>query len=280
MPRKRTARRGRVGAATAAAAVPGELRLSTAALAFAVTAGGNATTYTAEAFDVDNVGAGSWAGPVFGVSYATGSGWLSLALSVDASGTVTAIPTVDPSGLAAGSYTATVTVTDANVSNSGQTVTVDLTVAAAAPTLAVFPSALSVLLADETATGATVTTTLSNSGTGTIATPSAGTITGAGAGYISAVDFTDNGDDTWTVTVTPTATGGTVGGPYAASIPIVSAGATNTGMTFTVQVTVTAAASAAYYTPRFTLPDFATYDPADDTISGEPMAAPALGSFA
>lgn len=268
MPRRRIARRGRAAGSGVSAPAPvyGTLSLSTTTLSLAGTAGSGAAELTDDTFTLTNTGAGSWWGPGAVITYGSGSGWLALAASVATDGTITYTPTVTCTSLSAATYTASITITDGNVSNSGQVVAVTLVVGAASPTLALFPSSLAFTIVDETAAGTAQTTTLSNSGHGTLAAPAVGTITGAGAAYIQSVGFTDNGDDTYTVTVTPTATGGTVGGPYAASIPITSAGATNTPITLTANVTVTSAAGAVLALDR-TLDDvrFTVGDPTAPT---------------
>ena len=243
MPRKRLARRGRVGTPSAGTPAEGALVLSTAVLGLNLSAG-DTVTFSEAPITLTNAGPGSWAGPTLSIAYGSGAGWLSFTPRTASDGTITLTPVVNASALTAATYLATVTVHDANCANSGLTIAVSAVVAAASPTLSLFPSALALSIVDETATGTASTTTLSNIGSGTIATPSAGVITGAGAAYIKSVGFTANGDGTWAVSVVPTATGGTAGGPYRASIPIVSAGASNTPLALDVDVTVTSTALA------------------------------------
>lgn len=244
MPRHRSYRRGRVGTASIAAPQAGSLLLSASVLALTATAGAASASYDSDAVTVRNAGPGSLHGPQVAIAYGSGSAWLTLTLTADNAGTLTLTPSIDASALAAATYTATITVTDTNASNSGQTIGVTLTVNADSPTIKVFPSAMTLSIVDETASGTAATTTISNIGGGTLDVPTIGTITGTGAAYIASAVVTGASPGPYTLTVTPTATGGTVGGPYTATIPLLSTGARNSPVTFPVNVTVTAAQQA------------------------------------
>lgn len=235
-------RRARGGGVTQAPPL-GSLVVTNNAGAFQALAGDDAfESDIADVITVQNGGPGSLAGTRFAIAYSGAlADWLSFTYTIGGGITI-ARPTIDPSALAAGTGTATVTITDANASNSGITATIDLTVTAPAPVLRLLPSQLSVTLPDETVAGNPVSATLSNAGAGTLATPTIGTITGTGAAYIAAVDVTDHGNDTYTIAVTPTALGGTVGN-YIANVPIISSGATGSPITLTVLVAVTATAA-------------------------------------
>lgn len=198
-----------------------------------------------DTFTVSNGGPGSLAGTQFAVSYAGTTGWLSLAFaSVD--GEVTVTPSFDASGVSASTQTATITITDGNASNSGLTVTVTFVVAAASPTIDVQPQSVAVQLADETV-GTPFAIVVSNSGLGTLAVPTVGAITygaGTASGWLGTPVVTGSSPGPYTITFTPTTVGGTVGGPYTASVPIVSAGATNTPFAFPVTLTIPSAQTA------------------------------------
>jgi len=217
--------------------------LSASVLALTATAGAASTSYDTDAVTVRNAGPGSLHGPQVAIAYGSGSAWLTLTLTADNAGTLTLTPSIDASALTAATYTATITVTDANASNSGQTIGVTLTVNADSPTIKVFPSAMTLSIVDETTSGTAATTTISNIGGGTLDVPTIGTITGTGAAYIASAVVTGASPGPYTLTVTPTATGGSAGS-YTASLPIQSIGATNTPVAFPVNVTVTAAQQA------------------------------------
>ncbi|MHB1310638.1 MAG: autotransporter outer membrane beta-barrel domain-containing protein, partial [Gemmatimonadaceae bacterium] len=244
----------------------GTLAFNVTSLSLSATANGDTVT-SADTFVITNSGAGGFAG----TSVSDDAAWLTLTRTEYTDGRIELTPVVNPTGVAAGSYTGTITVTDPNASNTGATLTVDLVVGAESPTIAAFPSQLAFTLTDETA-GTAATTTISNVGSGTLATPTVGIITYSGAftGWVSATQVTDNGDGTFTVSVTPTAVGGTVGGPYTASIPIASGGATNTPLTLTATLTVTASALAVISLDR-------VLDDAGGTVGGANPPAQTVG---
>ena len=215
-------------------------------------------------------GPGTLFGPQVAITYGSGSGWLSLAYSMTPGSALTVTPTVTAAALPAGSYSATLTITDGNASNTGQTVVLTLVVTAALPLLSLFPSTLSLSIADETAVGNVVSTILSDARGGAVGTPSAGSITGTGAAYIASVAFVNLLDGTYRVDVTPTATGGTVGGPRPANIPIAVAGAQNTPLTLVVSITVTAATTEQLIVDR-------TLDDVRYTLSGSNPTSQVVG---
>lgn len=214
----------------------GSIVLSATALVASATAG-DAAFELDDAIALMDGGPGVISNPAVAIAYSGATDWLSLSVAVIA-GVVVYQPTVDPSLLSAATEVATLTFTADNASNSGLTATITLTVDEAIPSIDISPTSLSLSLVDETASGAPGTATISNAGSGTMATPTVGTITGAGAAYIATADITGTGP--WTLTVTPTATGGTPG-QYVAQIPILSAGASNTPLSFAVTITVTSA---------------------------------------
>ena len=241
MPGRRAPSR-RTGSVTGGASpAQGSLVLSTTALSFSSIAGNEAEEYADDAFTLSNGGPGNWANPQVEITYGVGSGWLSLATAAGTSGTFTYTPTLDASALSANTYTATITFTDTNVSNSGQTVDVTFVVAAAAPRIGFSTPALAFTVVDETS-GAAQAVTVSNIGTGTLAVPTVGSITygsGTATGWLGTPVVSGSSPGPYTITFTPDATGATVGGPYTASVPILSTGATNTGATLSIEMTVT-----------------------------------------
>lgn len=218
---------------------------------------------------ITNGGTLPLAGPTFSIAYGGTPGWLTVA-PVDPPGgpVVEWSVVVDATALGASTQAATVTVLDTNASNSGITFGVTATITALVPTLAVSPTALTFSVVDEQA-GTAQTVTISNVGSGTLATPTVGTITGAGAARIASAVITGSGP-TYTLTVTPTGVGGTVGGPYPLSIPVISSGASNTPLAVTADVTVTSAQTAVLSLVR-TLDDFRY------TVGGSNPAALTIG---
>lgn len=189
---------------------------------------------------VTNVGAGPWSGsPALDVSYDGTSGWLSVSQNAGTDGVITYGFTIDTSILAAGTQVATLTFTDALCSNSPQTATVTVVVGAATPQIAFTTGqfALSTLVGTTTTA---LNTTIFNAGSGTMAAPTVGTIvyTGGFINWVTAANVTSNGDGTYALAMTVDPTGGSAGGPYRASIPIVSTGASNTPLALLVDLTL------------------------------------------
>lgn len=241
MPGRRAPARRATASTGGSAAAVGSLVLSTATLGLSIEAGAS-EAFGDQTFVLSNGGPGSWSNPQYSIGYSAATGWLSFTIVNDGSYTFT--PVVDASALSASTQTATVTFTDTNVSNSGQTVTITLTVVAVQKLIVMTPPALSTTIVDE-AVGTPVTAIISGAG-GVLATTTVGTITYSGAftNWITGTTVTDNGDDTWTLELETTAVGGAVGGPYVATVPIVSTGATNTPLAFEASLTVTSGTTA------------------------------------
>lgn len=243
MPGRRVPARRAASATGGASPAQGSLVLSRTSIPLTITAGASKTFEEAgETFTLSNGGPGSWANPQYSIGYSAATGWLSFSISDD--GTRTFTPVVNASALSASTQTATVTFTDANVSNSGQTVTITLTVSAQQTLIVLTPTTLNTSVVDE-GSGTAITTTISGVG-GSLATPTVGTITYSGAftNWITGTTVTDNGDGTFTLEVSPTGVGGTVGGPYVATVPVISSGASNTPQNLTVNLTVTSSQQA------------------------------------
>ena len=120
---------GGSGDSTAVAVSP-TLQLSATSLTFTATAGG--ASPTPQTFMVRSANAGTLGTPTAAVSYASGSGWLSAALSgTSAPFTVTVAPALGT--LAAGTYLASVSIAAQGATNTPVSVTVRLTVTAPLP---------------------------------------------------------------------------------------------------------------------------------------------------
>lgn len=241
---------------------------------------GDAAFDTGDAIQIRNTGLGAFAS----LGVASNQAWCVPTLTRDPSGTFwTVTLSVDASAQSAGTKNATLTFTDSNADNTGATVAVTFVVAAGTPTIGFSRTAIAISQADESA-GVTQTVTLSNVGRGTMATPAVGTVTGTAASYLGTVSISGSGP-TWTLSFTPSTVGGTPG-TYTAQIPVTSAGASNSGDTISVTLTVTAQALAVLTLTK-TLDDAATTvggaTPSSEVTgivsgNGVPLAGPTIQS--
>lgn len=179
---------------------------------------------------LSNSGGGTLADPTLQVSYVTGSNWLNTGWAAGAAGSFTI--TVQPSDtLQPGTYTANLQIASAGATNTPRTVAVTYHV----PGIALAPSATLTFTATQGgANPAAQNVTVSNSGGGTLATPTAtvtsaspwltiGTVTASGGSYV--------------VPVQPV-TGALTAGQYNATIDIAAAGAKNSPQTVSVTFTI------------------------------------------
>ncbi|MFB3814850.1 MAG: beta strand repeat-containing protein [Terriglobales bacterium] len=140
---------------------------------------------------------------------------------------------VNPAGLAAGSYSGTVTIASTGAANSPRTVPVTLTVTAAAlPNLSVTPASLSFSYQIGNAAPAAQNVSVSSSGAALNYT-----ITKSAA-WLSASPTSGSTPGTVAVSVNP---GGLAAGTYTGTVTVASTGAANTPRTVGVTLTVTAA---------------------------------------
>jgi hypothetical protein len=165
---------------------------------------------------------------------ATSATWLSVA---PASGTTPGnlSVSVNPSGLAAGTYTGNVTVTAAGVSNSPKTVGVTLNVTAAAlPTIGVNPASLTFAYQIGGSTPATQMVAVSSSGSAINYT------TATSATWLSVTPASGTTAGNLTVSVNPS---GLAAGTYTGNVTVTSSGAANSPKAIPVTLNVTAAQS-------------------------------------
>jgi hypothetical protein len=164
---------------------------------------------------------------------ATSSGsWLSVTPgSGNTPGSLTA--SVNPSGLAAGSYTGTITVTAAGASNSPQKVAVSLTVTAATgnPALNISPGTVSFSYAVGSTTAGTQKITVASSGSVLSVNAVA-----AGGAWLSVTPASGSTPATLTVTANPS---GLAAGTYNGTVTVTSTGASNTPQTIPVKLVIT-----------------------------------------
>jgi len=206
------------------------LTLTPNTLSFSYQIGGS--TPAAKTFSVASTGAAL----SYNVTTTTASGgsWLSAS---PASGTTsgTESVSVNPTGLAAGTYTGTVSVASTGAGNSPQTVAVTLTVTAA-PNLTLTPNTLSFSYQIGGSTPAAQSFSVASTGAALSYTVT--TSTAAGGSWLSASPASGTTSGTESVSVNPT---GLVAGTYTGTVSVASTGAGNSPQTVAVTLTVTAA---------------------------------------
>ncbi|GKS58873.1 hypothetical protein YTPLAS18_24000 [Nitrospira sp.] len=137
---------------------------------------------------------------------------------------------IDPTGMAAGTYTSSVTIAASGAANTPRVIPVTLTIAAAPqPTIGLSPTSLSFSGTQGSTNPANQSITVSNTGSGTLTwsvSDNAGwlTATQSGSSILASVNLTGLG-----------------AGTYSAAITVTATGATNTPRTIPVTLTVTAA---------------------------------------
>ncbi|MDX2193509.1 MAG: hypothetical protein NW201_09140 [Gemmatimonadales bacterium] len=217
------------------------IALSRSSLASSAVVGG--ANPAAETVTVTNSGGGVLAVPTIGtIAYGASqpTGWLACTVSGTAAPFTVSCQATTGS-LAAGSYTATVPIASAGATNTPQSITATFSIAGASqPTLALSRTGITPTAVVGGANPAAETVTVTNSGAGVLALPTIGTISyGAGqpTGWLacsvsgSAVPFTVSCQAT---------TGSLAVGTYTATVPIASAGATNTPQNVSVSFAVSA----------------------------------------
>ncbi len=145
---------------------------------------------------------------------------------------------VNPSGLAAGTYTGTVTVTAAGASNSPQKIAVNLAVTGTPPSnpsLNISPGNLSFTYASGSTTSGTQNLSVASSGSVLSITATA-----SGGGWLTVTPGTGSTPAMLKVSANPT---GMAAGTYNGTITITSAGAANTPQTVPVSLVVSGANS-------------------------------------
>jgi hypothetical protein len=236
-------------------------------------------------FTLTSGNSGTFNGPQFVVSYTSGSGWLTLDISVDPDGMYTVIPYVHDNFASLGLFQATITVSDTNADNGPLTVAINATIQSR---IVADRTSVSVSLQDET-DGSEFSILISNAGQGVMAAPTIGTISynGSFPSWKTAPAITSNGDGTYSLKGTPSAVAGTIGGPYTATIPILSTGAVNTSYNIVVTMYVQAVGLA--LVGLSDVVDDATFiiggaDPGDEFFSifstnGVPLVNPKILSY-
>ena len=209
------------------------IALSSGSLTFSATLGG--ASPASQAVTVANSGTGTLAAPTTAISYGTGSGWLAANVTgASAPYTITVQPTLG--SLAGGTYTATVSVASTGASNTPQTFSVTFTVAAP-PAMSLSSASLTFSATAGGTNPGSQAVTVTNSGGGSLATPTPSITYGSGAGWL--VASVSGASAPYTITVQPSV-GSLVAGSYSATVHVASAGASNTPQSIAVTFNVLA----------------------------------------
>jgi uncharacterized protein (TIGR03437 family) len=223
------------------AAQPPAIAVAPSSLQFPYTMGG--TVPPAQSVQVTNTGGGTltW-------SATATAAWL--ALSAPAPSTLAV--SLSPAGLSAGTYTSSVQISAAGASNSPVSITVTLTVAAAPPSLATAPQALTFNYTVGGAVPAVQNVSITNAGGGALSWAAS-----AGASWLSLSSASGTAPGTLSVSVNPATL---AAGTYTASVQITASGASRSpasvGVKLTVQaaqpvVNITAVTNGASFQPDF-----------------------------
>ena len=174
-------------------------------------------------------------GGVLNWTATSNASWLSVS---PASGTAPSTLTVSvvPSGLAAGTYGGSIQVSSAGASNTPATVPVTLTVAPAAPSLAVFPKTLAFNYTVEASLPAAQSVSITNTGGGSLSWTAS-----ASANWIGVSPPSGTAPATLSISVNPA---GLSPGTYGANVQIAATGATGSPTAVTVTLVVQASPSA------------------------------------
>jgi hypothetical protein len=201
------------------------INVSPASLSFSAQSGGAAPAAQTVAV--------SSSGTAFSYSVATSAAWLSATPS-SGSTTGNVSVSVNPAGLAAGTYNGNVTITASGTSNSPKTVPVTLTVTAPVPTITVSPVSLS--FSAQSGGAAPMAQTVAVSSSGTAFSYSIST----SAAWLSATPSSGTTTGNVSVSVNPS---GLAAGNYTGNVNITASGTSNSPKMVPVTLTVTAPAA-------------------------------------
>ena len=211
------------------------ISLSTNSLSFGATAEGS--NPAAQNVTVSNSGGGTLASPTTSISYGSGSGWLSVSCS-GSPAPYTCSTQPSTGSLAAGTYTATVNVSSSGATNSPQSYTVSFIVNSSPyPTISLSPTSLTANMSGVcSGNPATQYVTISNSGGGTLATPSVSYTYNQGSGWLNAT--VSGSSAPYTLQVVYQNTCSLAEGTYTATLGISSSGATNSPVNLPITLNV------------------------------------------
>jgi hypothetical protein len=209
------------------------ISLSPTSLSFSATAGGSSPS--SKNVTVSNSGGGTLASPTTSITYSEGSGWLSVNCT-GSSAPYTCSTQPATGSLAAGTYNATVKVSSSGATNSPQSYTVAFTVnPESSPTISLSPTGLSFNATAGGSNPSSQDVTVSNSGGGTLVSPTTSITYSSGSGWLSV--SCSGSSAPYSCSTQPT-TGSLAAGTYDATVKVSSSGATNSPQSYTVAFTV------------------------------------------
>jgi uncharacterized membrane protein len=184
---------------------------------------------------ISNAGGGTLSTPTFQTSYSQGSGWLNPSITGSSAPYTMQVEFQNTCGLALGTYKATIAVSSSGATNSPVNLPVTLQVgSSSSPTISLSPNSLSFSGTVGGSNPAAQDVTVSNSGGGTLASPTTSITYGSGSGWLS-VSGSGSGPYTLSNQVT---VGSLAAGTYTATVKVSSSGATNTPQSYSVTLTV------------------------------------------
>ncbi len=197
---------------------------------------GNCTNYPAnQTVTISNSGSGALATPTIGtVTYNQGSGWLNLWITGSSAPYTLTAEFQGLCGLSSGTYTAMIPISSSGASNSPVSIPVTLTISSA--TISLSPTSLAFSATAGGANPAAQNVTVSNSGSGTLASPTTSISYGSGGSGWLTVSCSGSSAP-YTCSNQPSISGLSAG-TYTATVSVASSGATNTPQTYTVSFTV------------------------------------------
>ncbi len=192
---------------------------------------------------ISNSGSGTLSTPTFQTSYSEGSGWLNPAITGSGNSYTLQVNFQNTCGLALGTYDATIAVYSSGASNSPVNVPVTLQVGTGStPTISLSPTSLSFSGTVDGSNPSAQDVTVSNSGGGTLASPTTSITYGSGSGWLST---NVTGSQAPYTIANQTNISGLSTGTYTATVQVSSSGASNSPQSYTVTLTVAASGSPA-----------------------------------
>lgn len=185
---------------------------------------------------ITNSGSGTLSTPTQNTTLNQGSGWLNPTISGSGNSYTLAVAFQNLC-IAAGTYTGTIAVNSSNAVNSPVDVPVTLVISSSggSPTISLSPTSLTFSATAGGGNPAAQNVTVSNSGGGTLASPTTSISYGSGTGWLSVSCSGSSAPYTCSNQVT---TGSLAAGTYSATVNVASSGASNTPDTYTVSFTV------------------------------------------
>jgi hypothetical protein len=186
---------------------------------------------------ISNAGGGTLSTPTFQTSYSQGSGWLNPSITGSSAPYTLQVVFQNTCGLALGTYNATIQISSSGATNSPVNLPVTLQVGSggSSPTISLSPNSLSFSGTVSGSNPAAQNVTVSNSGGGTLATPTTQITYGSGSGWLA---VTESGSSAPYTLSNQTTIGSLAAGTYTATVNVSSSGASNSPASYTVTLTV------------------------------------------